>query len=289
MQPINISEEKLPPFGHSPAHLRMINALPDNGSPSMNGVHRGSITMSDKDGFSPASSVNGDGASGSHHSGPNHGASSSSSSASSASSASLPNSVAINGSFGVTGPGPTPGVVMARPGLRTFGSSENFARRIRSSSMLRRTEEQENMSKGTFQPSRPPQATGAPSGQQQPMQHYQQQQHQHQQQQYSYNHEPGSSDISRYRRASSPRRRSISMTNLNGLSVIMIPPKKVSERSKKKKKKKKKNILGFLGVLCCSALGANLHWCELCMIQVLMVISFLLYFFGTFFYPVGLG
>ncbi|KAG0318474.1 hypothetical protein BGZ97_003708 [Linnemannia gamsii] len=217
MQPINISEEKLPPFGHSPAHLRMINALPDNGSPSMNGVHRGSITMSDKDGFSPASSVNGDGASGSHHSGPNHGASSSSSSASSASSASLPNSVAINGSFGVTGPGPTPGVVMARPGLRTFGSSENFARRIRSSSMLRRTEEQENMSKGTFQPSRPPQATGAPSGQQQPMQHYQQQQHQHQQQQYSYNHEPGSSDISRYRRASSPRRRSISMTNLNGL------------------------------------------------------------------------
>ena len=233
IQPINISEEKLPPFGHSPAHLRMINALPDSNAPSMNGVHRGSITMSEKDGFSPASSVNGDGATGSHHSGPNHGASSSSSSASSVSSASLPNSAAINGSFGVTGsgsgPGPNPGVVMARPGLRTVGSSENFARRIRSASMLKRTEEQENISKGTFQPSRPPQATGLPPGQQQPMQHYQQQQHQYQQQQYSYNHEPGSADISRYRRASSPRRRSISMTNLNGLSVIMIPPKKVSE------------------------------------------------------------
>ncbi|KAF9128963.1 hypothetical protein BGX30_014137 [Mortierella sp. GBA39] len=225
MQPINISEEKLPPFGHSPAHLRMINALPDNNAPSMNGVHRGSVTMSEKDGFSPASSVNGDGTTGSHHSGPNHGASSSSSSASSVSSASLPNSAAINGSFGVTGsgsgPGPNPGVVMARPGLRTVGSSENFARRIRSASMLRRTEEQDNISKGAFQPSRPPQATGAPPGQQQPMQHYQQQQ-------YSYNHEPGSGDISRYRRASSPRRRSISMTNLNGLSVIMIPPKKVT-------------------------------------------------------------
>ncbi|KAK3839869.1 MAG: hypothetical protein J3R72DRAFT_175386 [Linnemannia gamsii] len=228
MQPINISEEKLPPFGHSPAHLRMINALPDNNSPSMNGAHRGSLTMSDKDGFSPASSVNGDAASGSRHSGsvPNHGASSSSSSASSVSSASLPNSAAINGSFGVPGSGPNPGVVMARPGLRTVGSSENFARRIRSASTLRRNEEQENMSKSSFQPSRPPQANGAPSGQQPPLQHYQQQQHQHQSQQYSYNHEPGSSDISRYRRASSPRRRSISMTNLNGLSVIMIPPKK---------------------------------------------------------------
>lgn len=233
MQPINISEEKLPPFGHSPAHLRMINALPDSNAPSMNGVHRGSITTSEKDGFSPASSVNGDGAPGSHHSGPNHGASSSSSSASSVSSASLPNSAAINGSFGVagssSGPGPNSGVVMARPGLRTVGSSENFARRIRSASMLRRTEEQENISKGAFQPSRPPQATGAPPGQQQSMQHYQQQQHQHQQQQYSYNHEPGTADISRYRRASSPRRRSISMTNLNGLSVIMIPPKKGSD------------------------------------------------------------
>ncbi|KAG0205229.1 hypothetical protein BGX33_008028 [Mortierella sp. NVP41] len=231
MQPINISEEKLPPFGHSPAHLRMLNALPDNSAPSINGVHRGSIT-SDKDGFSPASSVNGDQASGSLHSGsvPNHGASSSASSVSSVSSASLPNSAAINGSFGVTGPGHNPGVVMARPGLRTVGSSENFARRIRSASMLRRTEEQENMSKSAFQPSRPPQATGAPPGQQQPMQHYQQQhQHQHQQQQYSYNHEPGSADIGRYRRASSPRRRSISMTNLNGLSVIMIPPKKGSD------------------------------------------------------------
>ncbi|KAG9066435.1 hypothetical protein KI688_001661 [Linnemannia hyalina] len=226
MQPINISEEKLPPFGHSPAHLRMINALPDNNAPSMNGVHRGSVTMSEKDGVSPASSVNGDGATGSHHSGPNHGASSSSSSASSVSSASLPNSAAISGSFGVTGSGsgsgPNPGVVMARPGLRTVGSSENFARRIRSASMLRRTEEQDNISKGAFQPSRPPQATGAPPGQQQPMQHYQQQQ-------YSYNHEPGSADISRYRRASSPRRRSISMTNLNGLSIIMIPPKKGSD------------------------------------------------------------
>ncbi|KAF9117675.1 hypothetical protein BGW39_001959 [Mortierella sp. 14UC] len=230
LHPINISEEKLPPFGHSPAHLRMINALPDNNSPSMNGVHRGSLTMSDKDGFSPASSVNGDGASGSHHSGsvPNHGASSSSSSASSVSSASLPNSAAINGSFGVPGSGPNPAVVMARPGLRTVGSSENFARRIRSASMLRRPEEQENMSKGAFQPSRPPQANGTPPGQQQPLQHYQQQQHHHQAQQYSYNHEPGSADISRYRRASSPRRRSISMTNLNGLSVIMIPPKKIT-------------------------------------------------------------
>ncbi|KAG0380538.1 hypothetical protein BGX24_007568 [Mortierella sp. AD032] len=234
MQPINISEEKLPPFGHSPAHLRMINALPDNNSPSMNGAHRGSLTMSDKDGFSPASSINGDAVSGSRHSGsvPNHGASSSSSSASSVSSASLPNSAAINGSFGVPGSGPNPGVVMARPGLRTVGSSENFARRIRSASTLRRNEEQENMSKSSFQPSRPPQANGAPSGQQPPLQHYQQQQHQHQSQQYSYNHEPGSSDISRYRRASSPRRRSISMTNLNGLSVIMIPPKKVSKRAK---------------------------------------------------------
>ncbi|KAF9935217.1 hypothetical protein FBU30_006302 [Linnemannia zychae] len=186
-QPINVSEEKLPPFGHSPAHLRMINALPDSNAPSTNGVHRGSLTMSDKDGFSPASSVNSDMGSGSHNSGslPTHGASSSSSSASSVSSASLPNSATINGSFSVTasGSGSNSGVVMARPGLRTVGSSENFARRIRSASMLRRGEEQENMSK----------------------------------------------DINRYRRASSPRRRSISMTNLNGLSVIMIPPKKGSD------------------------------------------------------------
>jgi hypothetical protein len=54
---------------------------------------------------------------------------------------------------------------------------------------------------------------------------YQQQQ---QQQQYSYGHDPNQADMGRYRRASSPRQRSTSMTNLNGgQSVIMIPAKKV--------------------------------------------------------------
>ncbi|KAF9110544.1 hypothetical protein BGX27_006204 [Mortierella sp. AM989] len=229
MQPININEEKLPPFGHSAAHLRMINALPDNSSAPTHDKHRGSITSSDKDGMSPPSSVNSDPTFGQHHSSslPNHAASLSSSSGSTASSTSVPNSVATNGNFSASGSG----AVMARPGLRTVGSSESFARRIRSASMLRRNEDQDGFAKGGLQPSRPPHALAPFSGQQSqqpsvPLGHY----HQHpgyQQQQYSYAHEPNSADIHRYRRASSPRRRSISMTNLNGgLSIILIPQKK---------------------------------------------------------------
>ncbi|KAG0002490.1 hypothetical protein BGZ80_001693 [Entomortierella chlamydospora] len=230
IQPINISEEKLPPFGHSAAHLRMINALPDNSSvPTPHDKHRGSITSSEKDGMSPASSVNSDPTFGQLHSSslPNHTASLSSSSGSTVLSASAPSSVAANGSFSASGSGLGPGVVMSRPGLRTVGSSENFARRIRSASMLRRNEEQEGAVKGGHQPSRPPHSSGAPfSGQQAqqpslPLGHY----HQHpgyQQQQYSYAHEPNPADMHRYRRASSPRRRSISMTNL-----VLIPQKKV--------------------------------------------------------------
>ncbi|KAF8953969.1 hypothetical protein BGZ46_003098 [Entomortierella lignicola] len=231
MQPINISEEKLPPFGHSAAHLRMINALPDSSSVAAHDKHRGSITSSDKDGMSPASSAGSDPTFGQLHSSslPNHAASLSSSSGSTVSSASASNSATTNGSFPVSNPGP-PVAVLGRPGLRTVGSSENFARRIRSASMLRRNDDQDGFAKGGFQPSRPP-FSGQPGQQGQqptpPQGHY----HQHpgyQQQQYSYALEPNTNDFHRYRRASSPRRRSISMTNLNGgLSVIMIPPKKV--------------------------------------------------------------
>ncbi|KAF9942050.1 hypothetical protein BGZ65_011690, partial [Modicella reniformis] len=235
MQPINISEEKLPPFGHSPAHLRMLNGLPDN-PPTHTAMHehnRGSITSSEKDGLSPALSVNSDPTFGQMHSSslPNHNSSLSSSSASSVSSTSVPTSAPTNSGFGAAGPGPSPGA-MARPGLRTVGSSENFARRIRSASMLRKNEDQEGQTKSGFQSSRP-HATVSYSAQQSqqptvPQGHY----HQHpayQQQQYSYTHEPHSTDIHRYRRASSPRRRSISMTNLNGgLSFIMVPSKKSS-------------------------------------------------------------
>ncbi|KAF9188746.1 hypothetical protein BGZ51_000344 [Haplosporangium sp. Z 767] len=222
MQPINISEEKLPPFGHSPAHLKMLNVLPETITTPTSGSHRGSITNSDKEGFSPASSVNSDPTFGQMqtHSLPSHGASSSSSSASSMSSASVANSSATNGSIAAAGSTPGSGVVLPRPGLRTVGSSENFTRRIRSASTLKRNEEQEMYSKSGFHPSRPPQTPGGFPGQQ--SQGFQQQQ-------YSYNHESGLTDMSRYRRASSPRRRSISMTNLNGgLSVIMIPSKKGS-------------------------------------------------------------
>ncbi|KAI8360497.1 hypothetical protein B0O80DRAFT_205271 [Mortierella sp. GBAus27b] len=230
VQPINISEEKLPPFGHSAAHLRMINALQDNVSAptAIHEQHRASFTLSERDGLSPA--LNGDPTFGQMHSSslPNHMSSLSSSSGSSISSASVPNSAATTGSFGAAGPGPSPGVVMGRPGLRTVGSSENFARRIRSASMLKRGEDQEGQTKSGFQSSRPPY-----SGQQAqqptiPQGHY----HQHpayQQPQYPYSHEPHPTDIHRYRRASSPRRRSISMTNLNGgLSFIMVPPSKKS-------------------------------------------------------------
>jgi len=100
--------------------------------------------------------------------------------------------------------------------------------------MLKRTDDQDGAKAG-FQSSRPPQG-----GQQQASQSLSQQQQQQQQQpQYSYgSHEPSPTDISRYRRASSPRRRSISMTNLNGgLSVIMIPPKKVRRNETRKSKK----------------------------------------------------
>ncbi|KAG0205326.1 hypothetical protein BGX28_003034 [Mortierella sp. GBA30] len=252
MQPININEEKLPPFGHSPAHLKMLNVLADipptsvsTSSPaSANGVHRGSVsTVGEKDGFSPASSVNSEATFGqmsyTSHSHPNyHAATSSSSSASSSlSSASIANS---------TGTNQSPGSVLARPGpgLRTVGSSENFARRIRSTSVLK--QEQESQSKSAVHPGRaltqPTTSGGSLAGQQShPSQqhpsaqqsHYQQHHTQHQgypqQQQSSYPPESSFGDMSRYRRASSPRRRSISMTNLNGgLSVIMIPPKKNS-------------------------------------------------------------
>ncbi|KAI7827961.1 hypothetical protein BC939DRAFT_76210 [Gamsiella multidivaricata] len=234
MQPINISEEKLPPFGHSPAHLRMINALPDSAFSAAHDQHRGSITSSDKDGLSPGSNINSDPTFGqlSNPALTNHAISLSSSSTSSVSSASVSTPAAATGGFTTAGSGSGPGVVMARPGLRTVGSSENFARRIRSASMLRRNEEQEGISKSSFQSSRPPHVLGSFSAQQAqqptlPQAHF----HQHPayyQQQYSYAHESNSADIHRYRRASSPRRRSISMTNLNGgLSVIMIPPKKV--------------------------------------------------------------
>jgi len=232
IHPINISEEKLPPFGHSAVHLRMINAHSDNitAPTATHEQHRGSITLSEKDGLSPASSANSDPTFGQMHSSslPNHMSSLSSSSASSVSSSSVQNSATTNG-FGAAGPAPSPGVVMARPGLRTVGSSENFARRIRSASMLRRNEDQEGQTKSGFQSGRPPHGVGSYPGQQTqqptvPQGHY----HQHpgyQQQQYSYAHEPHPSDMHRYRRASSPRRRSISMTNLNGLPVM--PSKKV--------------------------------------------------------------
>ncbi|KAG0034219.1 hypothetical protein BGZ81_005758 [Podila clonocystis] len=223
LQPINVSEEKLPPFGHSAAHLRMINVMPDGQTSSYGGHHRGSIT-SERDGLSPASSIHSDQTFGqmSSGSGANH-VPSSASSTSSVTSASMPNSASSTG--------PSPSVVLARPGLRTVGSSENFARRIRSASMLRRTDDQDG-TKASFQASRPPQGGTPHGGHQQASQSFSQHQQQQQQQQsqYSYgSHEPSPTDISRYRRASSPRRRSISMTNLNGdLSVIMIPPKKTS-------------------------------------------------------------
>ncbi|KAG0040212.1 hypothetical protein BGZ82_004457 [Podila clonocystis] len=222
LQPINVSEEKLPPFGHSAAHLRMINAIPD-GQTNGYGGHRGSIT-SERDGLSPASSIHSDQTFGqmSSGSGATH-VPSSASSTSSVTSASMPNSASSTG--------PSPSVVLARPGLRTVGSSENFARRIRSASMLRRTDDQDGTKAG-FQASRPPQGGTPHGGHQQASQSFSQHQQQQQQQQsqYSYgSHEPSPTDISRYRRASSPRRRSISMTNLNGgLSVIMIPPKKAT-------------------------------------------------------------
>ncbi|CAO3570052.1 unnamed protein product [Mortierella alpina] len=246
LQPINISEEKLPPFGHSPAHLKMLNVLADSApmATSTSGstrAHRGSVsTASERDGLSPASSVSSDPTFGQlnypSNSLPNHHAASSSSSSastSSVSSASVANS---------TGANQSPGHALSRPGLRSVGSSENFARRIRSTSMLR--QEQESLSKtGPHSGRAQAQQSGSFSGQQPPsslQSHYQhnQQQQQHpgyqQQQQHSHAHahapEPNLTDISRYRRASSPRRRSISMTNLNGggLSVIMIPPKKSS-------------------------------------------------------------
>ncbi|KAG0328479.1 hypothetical protein BGZ99_005174 [Dissophora globulifera] len=237
IQPINISEEKLPPFGHSAAHLRMINALPESASSiSTHDQPRGSPISSDKDGPSPGLSVNGDPTFGSLHGTQlvNHASSLSSSTASSVASLSAANPLTTAGNASAAASVPGPGVTMARPGLRTVGSSENFAWRVRSGSMLRRNEEQEVFSKGGFQPSRPPHSVNSFSGQQVqqptlPQGHY----HQHpgyQQQQYSYTQESGSSDMHRYRRASSPRRRSISMTNLNGgLSMIMIPSKKVCE------------------------------------------------------------
>ncbi|KAI1317159.1 hypothetical protein EDD11_008950 [Mortierella claussenii] len=235
MQPININEEKLPPFGHSPAHLRMINALPDGPAAGNTDQYRSNISSNDKDGLSPASSVNSDPTFGQMHntSLPNHASSLSSSSASSVSSMSMPNSVASSTALAAAGSGSGVVGAMTRPNLRTVGSSENFARRIRSTSVLKRNEDQEGSPKNTFQASRPPHSmTPFPSQQGQqptiPQSHY----HQHlgyQQQQYSYANEPTSTDIHRYRRASSPRRRSISMTNLNGgLSVIMIPAKKNS-------------------------------------------------------------
>lgn len=228
LKPINVSEEKLPPFGHSAAHLRMINAMPEqtNGYGSH---HRGSIT-SERDGLSPASSIHSDQTFG-QMSGANHVPPPASTS--SVTSASMPNSASSTG--------PSPSVVLARPGLRTVGSSENFNRRIRSASMMRRTDDQDG-SKAGFQSSRPPQG-GQQQASQSLSQHQQQQQQQQQQSQYSYGpHESSPTDFGRYRRASSPRRRSISMTNLNGgLSVIMIPPKKVrrSKRDKGKEKNKK--------------------------------------------------
>ncbi|GJJ78072.1 hypothetical protein EMPS_10431 [Entomortierella parvispora] len=240
IQPINISEEKLPPFGHSAAHLRLLNALPDTAPPTANGFHQGSSTSSEKDGQSPALSTSGDPTFGqmNNASSQTHATASSASSTASSVPSPVPNSSTPGGGFAATMSNASQNAVLPRPGLRTVGSSENFARRIRSASMLRRAEEQqENMSKSGFQPSRPPQPNGNLLGQtQQQQQHGQYQsylQGQYQQQQFSYGHDPNQSDMGRYRRASSPRQRSTSMTNLNGghsagHSVIMIPAKKSS-------------------------------------------------------------
>jgi len=252
LQPINISEEKLPPFGHSAAHLRLLNALPDSVPPTANGSHHASSASSDKDWQSPALSTGSDPTFGqlNNSSSQIHATASSTSSTASSLPSPVPNSSTPNGGFAGTLSNSSQNAILPRPGLRTVGSSENFARRIRSASMLRRAEEQhENMSKGGLQPSRPPQPNGNLSGQlQQQQQLHQQQQHQqqhgqyppylqgqYQQQQFSYGHDPNQSDMGRYRRASSPRQRSTSMTNLNGghsagHSVIMIPAKKVFER-----------------------------------------------------------
>ncbi|KAF9436527.1 hypothetical protein BGZ76_003680 [Entomortierella beljakovae] len=232
MQPINISEERLPPYGQSAAHMRMINAYTDQPTVPAHEKHRGSITSSDKDILSPASSVSSDPASSQFHSSslPNHPSLPPSSVVLTASPSLIPSSTAANGSYSASGSNTSAGSVMVRPGLRTVGSSENFARRVRSTSVLKKNEDQD-LVKGGFQPSRPPHSFAAYSGQQgqqptAPLGHY----HQHpgyQQQQHSYTQETNAPDIHRYRRASSPRRRSISMTNLNGgLSAVMIPPKK---------------------------------------------------------------
>ncbi|KAG0230505.1 hypothetical protein BGW41_002507 [Actinomortierella wolfii] len=292
LQPINISEEKLPPFGHSPAHLRMLNVIPNSSetnaaanaqaSPSshlpsgtaggVSMVHRGSIG-SDRSEVGVVG-AGADFTQSSRDSGASFGSRNSSHSGSAGGTAGAGGGGGgAFSSIGSSGPQPSmpstsstsnvAPVPLVRPGLRTVGSSENFARRIRSASLLRRTEEHEAFLR---QQQQQQQAIGArpggpassplpplqlsssntygvssntsanddplhPHGSMQiqlqptaPAQLHPQFQYQ----QYSYSHDPSSSaEINRFRRASSPRRRSISMTNLNG-GLMLAPSKKSS-------------------------------------------------------------